>query len=107
MKKIIDKQEFIKRFKDLKSINSWNKEKHNRKERLLSYISIHEHKNFNINVSGNTFGFSHKSWKYKYYNVPKNKRGHLMDYRGFKVILLNKGQINQFKLKVFAIPYEL
>ena len=107
MKKIINKQEFIKMYKDLKSINSWTKEKHNKKEKLLSYILLYQHKKFNINKSGNTFGFSSKSWEYKLYNVPENKRGNLSDYRGLKVILLNKGPINQFKLEIFAIPYTL
>ena len=107
MKKIINKREFLKKYKDLKSISSWTKEKHNKKERLLSYILLHQHKNFNINLSKNTFGFSWKSWEYKLYSVPENKKGNLSDYRGLKVILLNKGPINQFKLEIFAIPYTL
>ena len=102
----INEKEFIKKFKSFSKHQTWTKEKHDKKEELVSFISEFENIQFLINYHNNPFGFSQKSWELKKYKVPQNKLGHLKKYRDMKVLLLNIGKQNMFKLEIIALPIE-
>lgn len=102
----INEKEFIKKFKSFSKHQTWTKEKHDKKEELVSFISEFENIQFLINYHNNPFGFSQKSWELKKYKVPQNKLGHLKKYRDMKVLLLNIGKKNMFKLEIIALPIE-
>ena len=102
----INEKLFLKKLKAIKKLDNWTKEKHQKKDDLLSYIDSHNHISFLTNYYNNSFDFTQKSWEFKKYKVHSNKRGHLKVYRGLRIILLNVGKFNMFKLKIIALPYK-
>ena len=91
----INEKEFIKKFKSFKKHQTWTKEKHDKKEALLSFISDFESTQFQINYHNNPFGFSQKSWELKKYKVPYNKLGHLKQSGKTGVFAENYAQCNR------------